>query len=121
MAVPVITSQPQSTSRLAQSSVTFSVSATSDNGVVSYQWRKAGAPISGATSSTYTIPFIVAGDAANYTVTVTNLDGPTLSSVATLTVIPLGASSPAGVGSGLRGIRRKTREYDWDNWWWDTL
>jgi hypothetical protein len=39
---------------------------------LSYQWKKGGTDIAGATSSTYTINSLVTADAGNYTVVVTN-------------------------------------------------
>ncbi|WP_221032059.1 immunoglobulin domain-containing protein [Actomonas aquatica] len=51
-----------------------------------YQWRKDGAPISGATSSTLTIPSVIPSDAGSYTVVATNSQGSVTSSGATLTI-----------------------------------
>ena len=52
---------------------TFSISATGLSGAsLSYQWAKDGAPIAGATGTTYSIPSATDGDEAAYTVTVTN-------------------------------------------------
>jgi hypothetical protein len=64
--------------------VTFNVSATG-TGLI-YQWRKGGNNISGATSSSYTINGVVAGDAGNYDVVVTSSCGNTTSDIATLTI-----------------------------------
>jgi uncharacterized repeat protein (TIGR02543 family) len=70
---PTISSQPSSISKTAGQSVTFSVTASaSDSGNLSYQWKKGGTDISGATSSNYTINPTATGDAGNYTVVVTN-------------------------------------------------
>ena len=85
---PVITVQPASEAIADGSNVTFSVTAT---GAVSYQWRKGGTDIAGATATSYTITGARAADAANYTVAVTNAAGTTLSAAATLTV---NASAP---------------------------
>ena len=64
-------------------SATFEVSA---NGVApSYQWRKGGVNITGATSPSYTILPVHSSDAANYDVVVTDACGNTItSSTATL-------------------------------------
>jgi hypothetical protein len=80
-----ITTQPSSTSAMVGSAASFSVS-VSGNAQLSYVWKKDGAPITGATSATYTISAVAAGDAGNYTVVVT--DGPysATSNAATLTV-----------------------------------
>jgi uncharacterized repeat protein (TIGR02543 family) len=88
---PSIGTQPVSASKTAGQSVTFSVSASrTDAGVLSYQWRKGGSNISGATSSSYTINPTATADAGEYTVVVTNsLNGTTAtatSSAATLTM-----------------------------------
>jgi len=84
-ASPAITAQPANQTVCAGSTATFSVTAT---GAVSYQWRKNGVNISGATASSYTIPAAVAGDAASYSVVVTNACGSVTSNAATLTVNP---------------------------------
>jgi uncharacterized repeat protein (TIGR02543 family) len=90
---PTITSQPAGASRTAGQSVTFTVTASrTDAGVLSYQWRKDGSDIAGATSSTLTRNSLATGDAGSYTVVVTNsLNGTTstaTSSPAVLTVAP---------------------------------
>ena len=85
---PVITVQPASQAIADGSTLTFSVTAT---GAVSYQWRKGGTDIAGATATSYTITGARAADAANYTVAVTNAAGTTFSAAATLTV---NASAP---------------------------
>jgi len=95
---PTITAQPTSSTKCVGESVTFSVTATCASGALNYQWRKGGTNISGATSSTYTIPSVAVGDAANYDVVVTCVCGSnptTTSSAATLTVNSLPAN-PSG-------------------------
>ena len=64
-----ITTDPVSQVKCTGNSVTFSVAAS--GGPLTYQWRKGGSNIAGATSASYTIPSIVAGDAGNYDVVVT--------------------------------------------------
>ena len=83
---PSITTQPQSLTVSSGASASFSVVATGD-APLTYQWVKGTANISGATSSSYTIPAVAASDAANYTVVVGNSVGSVTSSVATLTVL----------------------------------
>ena len=51
-----------------------------------YQWRKAGVDIPGATSASYTIDPVGTGDAGSYDVVVTNVCNTATSSAATLTV-----------------------------------
>jgi parvulin-like peptidyl-prolyl isomerase len=67
------------------SSVTFSVTATG-TAPLSYQWRRDGTAISGATGATYTITSVNAGHAGIYTVVVTNRAGNVTSTGAVLTV-----------------------------------
>ena len=53
---------------------------------LSFQWRKNGAAITGATSSTFTIPSLQAGSSGSYDVVVTNLFGVAPSSPAVIAV-----------------------------------
>src|SRR5207253_3499632 len=54
---------------------------------LSYQWQRAGVPISGATLASYTTPSTTSADnGAQFTVVVSNTAGSVTSSVATLTV-----------------------------------
>src|SRR5256886_13345209 len=54
---------------------------------LSYQWRKSGTAISGATAPTYTTPATTSADSgAQFTVVVTNTAGSVTSNAATLTV-----------------------------------
>ncbi len=82
---PSITGQPSNQSTCPGSSVSFSVTATGDG--LSYQWKKDGSDISGATGSTYTISSPAETDEGSYTVVVTGDCGtPVTSDAATLTV-----------------------------------
>ena len=83
---PAITDQPDDQTVCPGSPVTFSVVATGFN--LSYQWKKNGSAISGATSSSYTIPSVASAHAGNYTVVVSGgcLPSPTTSTAAVLTV-----------------------------------
>ncbi|MGC4071082.1 MAG: immunoglobulin domain-containing protein [Nibricoccus sp.] len=89
---PAITTQPSSLTLAAGNSATFTVAA-SGTAPFTFQWKKDGADISGATSASYNIASITAGDAGSYTVTVTNSAGTATSNAATLTI---GASLPTG-------------------------
>src|SRR4029077_1489090 len=63
---------------------------------LSYQWRKNGAAISGATSSLYTTPPTTASDnRALFTVVVANSAGSTTSNTATLNVAGATAVAPS--------------------------
>jgi hypothetical protein len=66
---PEIITGPVSQTVCAGQSVTFTVNAGVTTGVT-YQWRKGGVNIGGATSSSYTIAATVAADAGNYDVVV---------------------------------------------------
>lgn len=83
---PAITTQPTSQSVTAGQTATFSVAATG-TAPLSYQWKKNGTSISGATSSTYTTPSTTTSDAGSqFTVTVSNSAGSVTSNAAILTV-----------------------------------
>jgi hypothetical protein len=79
-----ITSQPSNQTACTGSSVSFTVSASGPS--LTYQWRKNGTPIAGATSSTYTIPAAIATDAGNYDVVINSDCGTLTSNTATLTL-----------------------------------
>ncbi len=64
---------------------------------ISYQWRKGGVPIAGATSASYSITDITAS--GNYDVVVTNLYGSAISKVSTVAVDQLSIVQDTG-GSG---------------------
>ena len=98
----------------AGSGVTFSVTATG-TAPLSYQWRKGGSNISGATSATYSMTNVQAADAGTYSVVVSNSAGSVTSANATLTV------SPAAVGPAITtqpgqsiGDRRQRRDLQRD-------
>ncbi len=83
---PSITTQPASQSALVAATASFSVVATG-TAPLSYQWKKNGTAIPGATSASYTTPTIAAADGgAVFTVTVSNAVGNVTSNGATLTV-----------------------------------
>ncbi|MDB6167477.1 MAG: hypothetical protein JWM88_341 [Verrucomicrobia bacterium] len=82
--VPSITAQPQGHSLATGSSVVFNVGVS--GGGLSYQWKKNGAAISGATSAQYLISNAQPADAGSYTVTATNGSGSATSTGANLTV-----------------------------------
>ncbi|MEY2879647.1 MAG: hypothetical protein RLZZ15_2027, partial [Verrucomicrobiota bacterium] len=85
IAPPFITSPPAGQSVFSGADVALSVSATSTV-AATYQWRKDGIAIAGATSSTLTLNAVGLAAAGVYTVTVTNSAGSTTSPDATLTV-----------------------------------
>lgn len=81
--IPTIITQPVSQTVNTGSSVTFSVVAAGSD-PLSYQWRKNGVAINGATSSTYTINSVAESDFATYSCLVSNSYGIVTSSSATL-------------------------------------
>src|SRR5688572_11661979 len=99
---PVITNQPQSISVSEGSQASFSVTATGTQ-PISYQWRKNGVNISGATSATYTISSVVPADAGNYSVVVSNSAGSVTSSNAALSVTPANQSPTATIATPIAG------------------
>src|ERR1019366_2222844 len=83
---PSITTQPVSQTVTTGQVATFSVTATG-TATLTYQWKKNGTAIGGATSASYTTPATAASDnGAQFTVTVTNTTGNVTSGAATLTV-----------------------------------
>lgn len=104
---PSITVQPSGQTVTAPGTATFNVTATG-TAPLTYQWRKGGVNISGATSSSYTTPATTTGDTGSaYSVVVTNSAGSVTSSSATLTVnaaatvpgAPTGVTATAGNAS----------------------
>ncbi len=89
---PQIVQQPTSLLVNRGSPATLTVTAT--GGVpLSYQWRKAGVPIGGATSASYVVPVAESTDEGEYDVVVSNALGMVTSQTCTLTVAPLTAPS----------------------------
>jgi len=82
---PLITSQPSSQNACEGSSVTFSISASSSS-TLTYQWKKNGTDIPGATSSTLTLNNVTASDTGTYSCVVTHSCGSVESQPATLTI-----------------------------------
>jgi glucose/arabinose dehydrogenase len=83
---PQITSQPADRTVSVGQSATFTVAA-SGAAPLSYQWRRNGAPISGATGTSYTLASAQLSDnGATFDVVVTNGSGSVTSNAARLTV-----------------------------------
>lgn len=97
--IPGFTSQPRTQTALAGSVVTLSVGATGGTSFT-YQWRKNGVAISGATNPAFTLTGVTGADTGIYDVVVTNALGSSTSSIAQLNVVtvptaPTITASPA--------------------------
>ena len=88
---PSITTQPVSQTVTTGSNVTFTVAA-SGAPPLTYQWKKNGVAIAGATTDTLSLSNVQLSDAGIYTVTVSNSAGSVESAPATLSV-----TSPSGL------------------------
>lgn|GEM_PF-2165501 len=84
-AAPSISAQPSSATPTAGQTVILSVTASGTN-PLSYQWRKGGSPIGGATAATLSFNSIAVSDTGSYDVVISNSVGSVTSSAATLTV-----------------------------------
>ena len=82
---PAIARHPQAQTVATGSTVVFGAEATGTG--VTYQWRKNGAAISGATRPAFVLSAAAAADAGTYSVVVSNAAGSTTSSTATLAVV----------------------------------
>ena len=83
---PSIVTQPANRAVNAGQTATFSVVAAG-TGILSYQWKRDGIAISGATAASYTTPATATSDnGAQFTVLVTDVVSSVTSSAATLTV-----------------------------------
>src|ERR1035441_7648687 len=116
----VITVQPLSQSVPIQGSVTFRVVASSGT-TMSYQWRKNGSSISGATLSSYTDANVQAADQGTYSVKITNAGGSVTSSGATLTVLlpprittqPLSQTATQGLNASFSVVASGTAPFNY--------
>lgn len=84
---PTITAQPSSQTAFEGGSVVFQVVASGAS-PLSYQWRKDGVEIAGATSDRLAVLAASLADAGAYDVIVGNPCGSTASAIAVLTVVP---------------------------------
>ncbi len=83
--LPTITRQPADLAATAGANVTLTVVANTTANVT-YQWRRNGTALTGATAATLALANLQSADAGTYTVVVTNPFGSTTSAAATLTV-----------------------------------
>lgn len=103
---PAITTPPQGTVAAIGSPVTLTVAAT--GGGLSYQWKRDGVALPGATGATFTIARAQASDSGRYTVEITNSAGAVTSEPVTVSVqasvqvsriVNLAIRSQAGTGA----------------------
>jgi alpha-tubulin suppressor-like RCC1 family protein len=97
-APPLITLQPQNQIAHAGRSANFGVTVFGAM-PLSYQWRKGGINISGATSSVYRISSVQGNDAGSYSVLSTNAYGAAGSSSVILTLMPTSPLEPHAPGN----------------------
>jgi alpha-tubulin suppressor-like RCC1 family protein len=103
-APPAITTQPQALTVVAGAGASLTVVATGGP-APTYQWKKNGSPVAGATLATLTFAAAQAADAAAYTVEVVNSQGAVTSTAAALTVIlpPVITRQPAAQTANVGG------------------
>ena len=83
---PLITAQPESVTPAAGSSLTLSVTASASP-APTYQWKKNGVAIDGATTSSLALNTVTGADTGNYTVVVGNAAGTVTSAIASVNVL----------------------------------
>ncbi len=104
-AAPAITASPLAQTVNVGATVVFSVQATDAQ---SYQWRRNGAAIIGATSSSLTLTNVQTSDSGSYSVAVSNPVGSTVSAEVGLVVtlantLPVVVAPPASQSVGVGG------------------
>lgn len=89
---PVFTTQPAAAVGVKGGSVTLTALAT--GGTPTYQWRRNGSPIVGATDATLTLTNLQGAQGGSYTVIAANAGGWTTSAIATLSIAPSFTTHP---------------------------
>jgi MYXO-CTERM domain-containing protein len=101
---PMVSTQPAAQTVAEGNMFTLSVAAMNQNSTtpLTYQWRKDGAAIAGATSATFTNPAAAVADAGMYDVMVINDGGglPSMAVAVTVTPAPKGDDPSDGGGGG---------------------
>lgn len=96
-----ITQQPAGLSRIVSQNYVLAVAATGPD-PLSFQWRRDGVAIPGATLATYVVTNSAATDAGSYTVTITNGQRTLTSAAATVSLTPL--NPPRIANFSLNGV-----------------
>ncbi len=99
---PDITRQPQSVRLIAGSTFTLTAGAIG-NPFPTYQWRRNGSPIAGATAATFSLADAQPADSGSYTVVATNANGTATSEAATVEILPLPANDSFGTRARILG------------------
>ena len=90
---PNITTQPVAKLAALGSPVTFTVAVTEvvpTDSVPTYQWRKNGVAVAGATAATYAIPAVTLAQAGSYDCVIKNASSTIPANIATSNAVPLG-------------------------------
>jgi hypothetical protein len=102
---PIITTQPKSAAAYYGDGFAVSVTATGAN--LTYQWKKDGTAITGATTATYTVASSIAADSGSYVVDLANDTDSVTSSAAAVTLsqkpvppVPTPPASPSSSSGG---------------------
>lgn len=85
-APPTFSTPPADRTVLVGDALTLSVAMANNDPAMTFQWRRDGQVIAGATAATFTIPRAATTDAGSYTVEARNALGTTLSHAAVVTV-----------------------------------
>ncbi len=104
---PIVVGEPEGGSFPHSSSLTLRVTALG-TAPLTYQWRKNGAPIAGATDASFTLPNLQTGDASLYGVTVRNALGTVSSRAVMVSVSPGAPFSPPRAPSITRAPEPQT-------------
>ncbi|MGH9846212.1 MAG: hypothetical protein ACREEM_46515 [Blastocatellia bacterium] len=113
---PGVTAQPANQAVCSGAPASFSVT-TSGTGPFSYQWRKNGVAIGGATGASYSIAFANPGDAGNYDVVISNACGMVTSAASlvanSFALSETSASFPASGGPGAVNVIATVNQCSW--------
>lgn len=82
MAGPIVVSIPATATAAVGATLTINATVTGGLAPLTYQWKKDGANVSGATSKNFTKATATAGDSGSYTLTVTDAAGKSVTSSA---------------------------------------